>query len=244
LLEAIVKRIPAPKPPETGHLRALIFDSHFDTYQGTVAYIRVFEGAVRKGDKIQMMSTGNIFDVDEVGYFAPEQIRCEGLSAGEVGYITGAMKEIGDAAVGDTVTLAGNPATEQLPGYRKAKPMVFSGLYPTDGDQYQPLRDAIQKLQLNDAALTFEPETSDALGFGFRCGFLGLLHMDIARERLEREFGLDLILTAPSVNYAVFKTDGSVEQIANPSKFPQPNYIAHIEEPAVTSTVMVPQEYV
>jgi GTP-binding protein LepA len=244
LLEAIVRKIPPPKPMDTGHLRALIFDSHFDTYQGTVAYIRVFEGAVRKGDRIQMMSTGSSFDVDEVGYFAPEQIRCEGLSSGEVGYLTGAMKEIGDAGVGDTITLANNPATESLPGYRKAKPMVFSGLYPTDGDQYQPLRDAIQKLQLNDAALTFEPETSDALGFGFRCGFLGLLHMDIARERLEREFGLDLILTAPSVNYAVFKTDGSVEQIANPSRFPLPNFIAHIEEPAVNATVMVPQEYV
>lgn len=244
LLEAIVKRIPPPKETGDGHLRALIFDSHFDTYQGTVAYIRIVEGRLQKDDKIKMMSTGSSFEIDEVGYFAPEQTRTNALEAGEVGYITAAMKDIGDAAVGDTVTLASNPAKEPLPGYRKAKPMVFSGLYPTDGDQYQDLRDAIQRLQLNDAALTFEPETSDALGFGFRCGFLGLLHMDIARERLEREFGLDLILTAPSVNYAVFKTDGAVEQIANPSKFPQPNFIAHIEEPAVNATIMVPQEFV
>lgn len=244
LLEAIVLRIPPPKDSGEGKLRALIFDSHFDTYQGTVAYVRLFDGKLAKGDKIKMMSSGSIFDVDEVGYFNPAQVRGEKLEAGETGYFTAAMKDIGDAGVGDTVTHAENPAAEPLPGYRKAKPMVFSGLYPTDGDQYQDLRDAIQKLQLNDAALTYEPETSDALGFGFRCGFLGLLHMDIARERLEREFGLDLILTAPSVSYAVFRTDGTVQQISNPSDFPQPNHIAHIEEPAVAATVMVPQEYV
>ena len=244
LLEAIVARIPAPQETDHSHLRALIFDSHFDTYQGTVAYIRVFDGSVSPGDKIQMMSTGSKFDVDEVGYFAPAQTRAKKLSAGETGYLTAAMKDVGDAGVGDTVTLASNPAPEPLPGYRTAKPMVFSGLYPTDGDQYQDLRDGIERLQLNDAALTFEPETSDALGFGFRCGFLGLLHMDIARERLEREFGLELILTAPSVSYAVFGTDGSVKQISNPSDMPQPNFIAHIEEPAVNATIMVPQEYV
>jgi GTP-binding protein LepA len=244
LLEAIVQRIPPPKESGEGKLRALIFDSHFDTYQGTVAYVRLFDGSLAKGDKVKMMSSGATFDVDEVGYFNPAQVRGEKLEAGETGYFTAAMKDIGDAGVGDTVTLAANSAAEPLPGYRKAKPMVFSGLYPTDGDQYQDLRDAIQKLQLNDAALTYEPETSDALGFGFRCGFLGLLHMDIARERLEREFGLDLILTAPSVSYAVFRTDGTVQQISNPSDFPQPNHIAHIEEPAVAATVMVPQEYV
>ena len=244
LLEAIVQKIPPPKESGEGKLRALIFDSHFDTYQGTVAYVRLFDGKLAKGDKIKMMSSGSTFDVDEVGYFNPAQVRCEKLEAGETGYFTAAMKDIGDAGVGDTVTHAENPAAEALPGYRRAKPMVFSGLYPTDGDQYQDLRDAIQKLQLNDAALTYEPETSDALGFGFRCGFLGLLHMDIARERLEREFGLDLILTAPSVSYAVFRTDGTVQQISNPSDFPQPNHIAHIEEPAVAATVMVPQEYV
>ncbi|MDQ2986508.1 MAG: translation elongation factor 4 [Armatimonadota bacterium] len=244
LLEAIVARVPPPKETDHGHLRALIFDSHFDTYQGTVAYIRVFDGSVAPGDKIQMMSTGSKFDVDEVGFFAPAQTRAKKLSAGETGYLTAAMKEVGDAAVGDTVTLAKKPAPEPLPGYRTAKPMVFSGIFPTDGDQYQDLRDGIERLQLNDAALTFEPETSDALGFGFRCGFLGLLHMDIARERLEREFGLELILTAPSVSYAVFGTDGTVKQISNPSDMPQPNFIAHIEEPAVNATIMVPQEYV
>jgi GTP-binding protein LepA len=244
LLEAIVERVPSPKETDHGHLRALIFDSHFDTYQGTVAYIRVFDGSVSPGDKIQMMSTGSKFDVDEVGFFAPSQTRAKNLSAGETGYLTAAMKEVGDAAVGDTVTLAKKPAPAPLPGYRRAKPMVFSGIFPTDGDQYQDLRDGIERLQLNDAALTFEPETSDALGFGFRCGFLGLLHMDIARERLEREFGLELILTAPSVSYAVFGTDGSVRQISNPSEMPQPHFIAHIEEPAVNATIMVPQEHV
>lgn len=249
LLDAIVERIPPPSAKYTdtnehNPLRALIFDSHFDPYRGVVAYVRVVDGAIRKGQIIKMMSTGATFDVDSVGYFAPEPTQLETLSTGEVGFFTAGMKEIGDAGVGDTVTSAENPATEPLTGYRKAKPMVFCGLYPTDGDKYQELRDALEKLQLNDAALTFEPETSDALGFGFRCGFLGLLHMDIARERLEREFDLDLILTSPSVNYVVFKTDGTMEQISNPSKFPPPNQIAHIEEPAVNATIMVPQEYV
>lgn len=248
LLEAVVQRIPPPKPTleagEDAPLRALIFDSHFDTYQGAVAYIRVFDGVIRKGDQVMMMSSGKRFDVDEVGIFTPAPVQVNSLGSGEVGYFTAAMKEIGNAQVGDTVTHAKKPAKEPLPGFRKAKPMVFSGLYPSDGDQYDELRDAIEKLQLNDAALTFEPETSDALGFGFRCGFLGLLHMDIARERLEREFGLDLILTAPSVNYTVFKTDGDVIQVSNPSRFPPPNTIAHIEEPAVKATIMVPQEYV
>lgn len=256
LLEAIVKLIPPPSLPKRGvfqngtlpdrdnPLRALIFDSHFDPYRGVVAYVRVVDGHIRKGQVIQMMSTGSTFDVDSIGYFAPEPMPLDELSTGEVGFFTAGMKEIGDAGVGDTVTSAENPATEPLMGYRKAKPMVFCGLYPTNGDQYQELRDAIERLQLNDAALTFEPETSDALGFGFRCGFLGLLHMDIARERLEREFGLELILTSPSVNYVIFKTDGTMEQIANPSRFPPPQQIAHIEEPAVKATIMVPQEYV
>ncbi|MEW5883594.1 MAG: translation elongation factor 4 [Armatimonadota bacterium] len=248
LLEAVVHRIPPPSPTlehgEDAPLRALIFDSHFDTYQGAVAYLRVFDGTIRKGDQIMMMSSGKRFDVDEVGIFTPPRVQVDLLGPGEVGYFTAAMKEIGNAQVGDTVTHAKNPAKEPLPGFRKSKPMVFSGLYPSDGDQYDELRDAIERLQLNDAALTFEPETSDALGFGFRCGFLGLLHMDIARERLEREFNLDLILTAPSVNYTIFKTDGDVIQVANPSRFPPPNTIAHIEEPAVKATVMVPQEYV
>ncbi|GIV01615.1 MAG: elongation factor 4 [Fimbriimonadales bacterium] len=248
LLEAVVQRIPPPKPTlEEGPdapLRALIFDSHFDTYQGAVAYIRVFDGTIRKDQEVMMMSSGKRFVVDEVGIFTPTRQQVGELGPGEVGYFTAAMKEIGNAQVGDTVTHAKNPAREPMPGFRKAKPMVFSGLYPADGDQYDELRDAIEKLQLNDAALTFEPETSDALGFGFRCGFLGLLHMDIARERLEREFGLDLILTAPSVNYTIFKTDGEVIQVSNPSRFPPPHMIAHIEEPAVKATIMVPQEYV
>jgi GTP-binding protein LepA len=256
LLEAIVRLIPPPSvggpglfadgshPDSANALRALIFDSHFDPYRGVVAYCRVVDGSVRKGDRIRMMSTGAEFDADGIGFFAPEPTQCDALEVGEVGFVTAGMKEIGDAGVGDTITLASRAATQSLTGYRKAKPMVFCGLYPTNGDQYQELRDAIERLQLNDAALTFEPETSDALGFGFRCGFLGLLHMDIARERLEREFSLELILTSPSVNYVVFTTDGEMEQISNPSRFPQPHHIAHIEEPAVKSTVMVPQEYV
>ena len=256
LLEAIVKRIPPPTKaskilledgtaPASGNpLKALIFDSHFDPYRGVVAYLRVADGKVKRGDKIKMMSTGSIFEVDSLGYFGPAPTPIDELDAGEVGFLTAGMKEIGDAGVGDTVTHANNPAQEALTGYRKAKPMVFCGLYPTTGDQYQELRDALEKLQLNDASLDYEPESSEALGFGFRCGFLGLLHMDIARERLEREFDLDLILTAPSVNYAIFKTDGSMQQISNPSEFPLPQHIAHIEEPAVNATVMVPQEYV
>ncbi len=251
LLEAIVERIPPPtKRKETmplserNPLRALIFDSHFDPYRGVVAYIRVFDGEVKPGDAIRMMSTGMDYKVDEVGYFSPSLVKTTSLGPGEVGYVTAAIKAIGEAPVGDTITHAENPTPNPLPGYRKAKPMVFCGLFPTDGDQYQALRDAIEKLRLNDSALSFEPETSDALGFGFRCGFLGLLHMDITRERLEREFKLELILTAPSVNYAVFKTDGTVTQISNPSDFPSANLIAHIEEPAVDAMVMVPQEYV
>lgn len=256
LLKAVVEKVPPPTfarkgffeggtvPSNDNPLRALIFDSHFDTYRGVVAYVRVFDGCVKKGDEIKMMSTGTVFEVDETGFFAPQPELCEGLDVGEVGFITAAIKEIGEAGVGDTITNAKNPAKEPLPGYRKAKPMVFCGLYPVNGEQYQELRDALEKLQLNDAALSYEAETSDALGFGFRCGFLGLLHMDIARERLEREFGLELILTAPSVNYVIFKTDGTMEQVSNPSKFPPPQQVAHIEEPAVSATIMVPQEYV
>jgi len=244
LLEAVVQLIPPPKVARDKPTRALIYDSHFDSYQGAVAYCRVFEGSIKPGDTIQMMSTGSTFVVDTVGFFKPSLERSDILDAGEVGFVTAAMKTIGDAGVGDTITLANNPAAEAWPGYREAKPMVFCGLYPTDGDQYNDLRDAIEKLQLNDAALSFEQETSAALGFGFRCGFLGLLHMDIARERLEREFGLDLILTAPSVDYLVRRTNGDAEHISNPSEFPNPNEIAAIEEPTVTATIMTPNEYV
>jgi len=244
ILEAIVHRIPAPAGDPEAPLRALIYDSHFDPYQGAVAYIRVKDGRVKKGEKIQMMATGNRFDVDSTGHFGPGLTVNNGLDTGEVGFVTAAMKSIGDARVGDTVTGAERPATEALPGYRKALSMVFCGLYPSDGDQYEDLRDAIDKLKLNDASLDFEPETSAALGFGFRCGFLGLLHMEIARERLEREFGLDLILTAPSVDYRVTMKSEEVIHIANPADWPDPNTIASVEEPTVKATIMVPQEYV
>lgn len=244
ILEAVVERIPPPSGNPEAPLRALIFDSHFDTYQGAVAYVRVVDGEVKPGDKIRMMSTGKSFDVDEVGVFRPRLERGQALRTGEVGFLTGAIKTIGDAAVGDTVTSAENSAVDPLPGYRKAKPMVYCGLYPTDSDQYADLREAIEKLQLNDSSLQFEPETSAALGFGFRCGFLGLLHMEIARERLEREFNLDLILTAPSVDYQVYMNDGSMIHISNPSELPSPNHIQRIEEPMVDATVMVPNDYV
>jgi GTP-binding protein LepA len=244
ILEAIVNRIPPPGGDPMAPLRALIYDSHFDSYQGAVAYLRVKDGRVRKGDRIKMMSTGSTFDVDSTGVFSPSLIVNDGLGTGEVGFLTAAMKSIGDAQVGDTVTLAQEPAHDPLPGYRKALSMVFCGLYPSDGDQYQDLRDAIDKLRLNDASLNFEPETSAALGFGFRCGFLGLLHMEIARERLEREFNLDLILTAPSVDYVVTTKKGATEHISNPADFPDANEIASIEEPIVNATIMVPNEYV
>lgn len=245
ILEAIVQRIPAPAGDPKAPLRALIFDSHFDTYQGAVAYIRVKDGAVRKGDKIKMMSTGNTFDVDSTGTFTPSLVVNEGLGTGEVGFLTAAMKSIGDARVGDTVTHGGqHSAHHALPGYREALPMVYCGLFPSDGEEYEELRDAIAKLKLNDAALNYEPETSAALGFGFRCGFLGLLHMEIARERLEREFNLDLILTAPSVDYLVTRTNGASSHLSNPSDFPDPHEIASIQEPVVNATIMVPTEYI
>lgn len=244
ILEAIVARIPHPRGDANAPLRALIFDSHFDSYQGAVAYVRVVDGSVKPGDKIKMMSSGKVFEVDEVGVFRPKLERGQQLNAGEVGFITGAIKSIGDAAVGDTITHAEVSAEVPLPGYRKAKPMVFCGLYPTDSDAYNDLREAIEKLQLNDASLDFEPETSAALGFGFRCGFLGLLHMEIARERLEREFDLDLILTAPSVNYKVHLTNGQMVDISNPSEMPAVNETNKIEEPIVDATIMVPNEYV
>ena len=244
ILEAVVMRIPQPSGSPANPLRALIFDSHFDAYQGAVAYVRVKDGRVQKGDRIKMMSTGATFDVDSVGVFRPALEVAASLETGEVGFLTAAMKTIGDAGVGDTVTSANHPAGQPLVGYRRAKPMVFCGLYPTDADSYQDLRDAIEKLKLNDSALDFEPETSAALGFGFRCGFLGLLHMEIARERLEREFDLDLILTAPSVDYLVHRTDGKVQHVANPSAYPSPNEIEYVEEPTIDATVMCPSEYV
>lgn len=244
ILEAVVHRIPPPSGNPEGSLRALIFDSHFDAYQGAVTYIRVKDGRVQKGDKIQMMSTGNKFDVDSVGAFRPHLEVMKAIECGSTGFLTASMKNIGDAGVGDTITLASNPANSALPGYRRAKPMVFCGLFPSDGEQYEDLRDAIEKLKLNDSALEFEPESSAALGFGFRCGFLGLLHMEIARERLEREFGLDLILTSPSVDYIVSRTNGETVHISNPAEFPSPNEISNVNEPTVHATIMVPKDYV
>jgi GTP-binding protein LepA len=244
VLEAIVARIPPPQGDADAPLRALVFDSHFDPYRGTIAYVRLREGRLRKGMRICMMAAGKEFEVDEVGVFGLTMKPVEALAAGEVGYVAAGMKVIGDARVGDTITDAARPASDPLPGYRPLKPMVFCGLYPTEGDYYTALREALQRLQLNDAALTFEPETSAALGFGFRCGFLGLLHMEIVQERLEREYGLALVATSPSVVYRVNRTDGGVIEVDNPAAMPDAQYIDYIEEPWVRVTIMGPAEYV
>lgn len=244
ILEAIVHRIPPPKGDPSAPLRALVFDSHFDQYVGVVAYIRVMDGEIRPGMRIRMMSSDREFEVTGVGVFKPELCPTDRLSAGEVGYFTAGMKNIGDTRVGDTVTDALRPASKPLPGYRDVRPMVFCGLYPTSSQQYNALRDALAKLQLNDAALKYEPESSAALGFGFRCGFLGLLHMEIVQERLEREFGLSLIATAPSVIYRVLKTNGQVVEIDNPDLMPEPNEIEAMEEPYVEAVIIVPKEYI
>ena len=244
ILEAVVQRIPPPSGDPNAPLRALVYDSHYDPYVGVVAYVRVVDGSVKPGDRIRFMSTGKEFEVAQVGYFTPELCPAEQLLTGEVGYLTAGIKTVKDAQVGDTITSAERPATEPLPGFRRVKPMVFCGLYPVEGDRYPDLRDALDKLSLNDAAITYEPETSAALGFGFRCGFLGLLHMEIVQERLEREFGLELIATAPSVVYRVVLKDGSVLEIDNPTRWPDPAKIERVEEPIVNATVMVPAEYV
>ncbi|HSV74235.1 MAG TPA: translation elongation factor 4 [Chthonomonadales bacterium] len=244
ILEHIVHRVPPPAGDPAGPLRALVFDSHFDQHQGVVCYVRVVDGCVRPGDRVRFMATGKEFEVDTVGVFRPRMETGKELLTGEVGFLTAGIKTIGDANVGDTITLAGHAATMPLPGYRRAKPMVFCGLYPVDSTDYPDLREALLKLQLNDAALSFEPETSAALGFGFRCGFLGLLHMEIIQERLEREFGLVLIATSPSVIYRVHRTDGAAIEIDNPADLPDPTMIDRIEEPYVTATVFVPSTYV
>ena len=244
ILEAVVNRIPPPSGDPDAPLRALVFDSHYDQYVGVVAYVRVVDGEIIPGQRIRMMSSGKEFEVTSVGVFRPEMERTQRLGTGEVGYFTAGMKNVGDTRVGDTVTDAENPAAEPLPGYREVRPMVFCGLYPTDSNQYEDLRDALAKLQLNDAALHYEPESSAALGFGFRCGFLGLLHMEIVQERLEREFGLSLIATAPSVVYRVLKTDGRLVEIDNPNLLPTPNEVAAVEEPYVDATIIVPKQYV
>jgi GTP-binding protein LepA len=244
ILEQVVEYVPAPAGDLNAPLKALIFDSVYDSYRGVVLNIRVMDGVVRPGDKIQLMSNGKTFDVTEVGVFSPKALPRDYLMVGDVGYITASIKTVQDTRVGDTVTLAENPAAEALPGYRKMNPMVYCGLYPIDTSRYNDLREALEKLQLNDAALQFEPETSQALGFGFRCGFLGLLHMDVIQERLEREFNLELITTAPSVIYHVNKTDGTQVVVDNPAEFPEPVTIDSVEEPYVKAQIMVPNEYV
>ena len=245
VLEQIITELPAPTGEVNAPLKALIFDSLYDSYRGVIVFVRIWEGKVRPKDHIKMMATGAEFECVEVGYFGAGQfIPCDELSAGMVGYITASIKDLRETRVGDTVTLADNPASEPLPGYRPVKPMVFCGIYPADGAKYPELKDALMKLQLNDAALVFEPETSQALGFGFRCGFLGLLHLDVVQERLEREYDLDLVTTAPGVVYKVYKTDGTVMELTNPSNLPDPSEIDYMEEPVVDAEIMVTSDYI
>ena len=244
VLDAVVAYIPPPEGTPDAPLRALIFDSYFDPYKGVIANVRVKEGTIKKGMKLKLMATGKTFDVTDVGCFRPQPVDTGELGTGEVGFIAGALKDVRDVRVGDTVTSAERPASEALPGYRGVTPMVFCGLYPEDSKDYDNLREALEKLQLNDAALVFEPETSIALGFGFRCGFLGLLHMDVIQERLEREYNLGLIMTAPSVVYHVYCTDGTMVEVSNPADLPPQTEIDHIEEPCVKATVIVPKDYV
>ena len=244
ILDAVVAYIPPPKGDADAPLRALIFDSYFDAYKGVIAHVRIKEGVIKKGMKLKLMATGKTFEVTDVGCFRPRPVDTGELRTGEVGFIAGALKDVRDVRVGDTVTGAERPAAEALPGYRGVTPMVFCGLYPEDSKDYDNLREALEKLQLNDAALVFEPETSIALGFGFRCGFLGLLHMDVIQERLEREYNLGLIMTAPSVVYHVYRTDGTMREVSNPADLPPATEIEHIEEPCVKATVIVPKDYV
>lgn len=243
VLEEIVEKVPAPTGDKEAPLKALIFDSYYDSYKGVVCYVRIRDGKVKVGTKIRLMATGKEYEVTEVGVFTPGMMPVKELEAGEVGYITASIKNVKDARVGDTVTDANNPTKEVLPGYKPAMPMVFSGIYPVDGAKYEELREALEKLQINDAALTFEPETSIALGFGFRCGFLGLLHMEIMQERIEREFNLDIITTAPSVIYKVTKTDGEKFDLTNPTNLPDRSEIAFMEEPMVKASIITPSEY-
>ncbi len=244
LLCQVIEKLPAPAGDDDAPLKALIFDSFYDNYRGAISMVRIMDGKVKAGDEIKMMSTGKTFEVVEVGYFSPGMRPTKELCAGEVGYIAASIKNVGDTAVGDTITSAENPAKQALPGYKKATPMVYTGVFPADGARYDDLKEALLKLQLNDASLSFDPEVSTALGFGFRCGFLGLLHMEIIEERLEREFDLDLITTAPSVSYIVTKTNGEKITIDNPTALPNPSEIAYIEEPIVKARLFTPPEYV
>lgn len=244
VLESIVKKIPAPTGDINAPLKALIFDSYYDSYKGVIAYIRVVEGSIKPGMKIKMMATGKTFEVNEVGIFTPNQVPIGELNAGDVGYVAASIKNVRDARVGDTITDAQNPTDEPLPGYKKVTPMVYCGVYPAEGEDYNNVKDALEKLQVNDAALVFEPETSAALGFGFRCGFLGLLHMEIIQERLEREFNLNIVTTAPSVIYKVMKKDGEMLTIQNPTNLPPVAEIEYMEEPVVEASIMTPTDYV
>ena len=244
VLETIIEKIPAPSGDEEAPLKALIFDSYYDSYKGVVCYVRILDGKVKAGTKIKLMNTNKVYDIGEVGVFTPKLLPIGELMAGDVGYITASIKNVADARVGDTITEADRPTAEALPGYKKAVPMVYSGIYPVDGAKYDELREALEKLQINDAALDFEPETSIALGFGFRCGFLGLLHMEIIQERIEREFNLDIITTAPSVIYKVTKTNGETLDLTNPTNLPEPTEIESMEEPIVKASVIAPTEYV
>ena len=244
ILESIVHLIPPPEDTTDKPLRALIFDSYYDSYRGVIVYFRVMDGKVKQGDRVRLMASGKEYEIDELGVLSPHQVQVDELHAGEVGYLAAAIKTVEDARVGDTITLVDTPASEPLPGYTEAKPMVFCGLFPTDSDQYEDLRDALEKLKLNDAALSYEPETSSAMGFGFRCGFLGLLHMEIVQERLEREYNLELITTAPSVIYRVTTVDGEVMEIDNPSLLPDPQKREKIEEPYIKVEIITPENFV
>lgn len=245
VLERVVTDIPAPTGDENAPLKALIFDSVYDPYKGVIVIMRIVDGTIKKGSKVRMMATVKEFEIVEVGYFNPGKlVPCAELKAGDVGYLTASIKNVSDTRVGDTVTEADNPTEKPFPGYKKVNPMVYCGIFPADGAKYPELKDALEKLQLNDASLYFEPETSVALGFGFRCGFLGLLHLEIIQERLEREFNLDLVTTAPSVIYKIFLTDGTVMEISNPSNMPDPARIEHMEEPIVKAEIILPKDYI
>ncbi len=243
VLEAIVEEFPSPRGKEDAPLKCLVFDSYYDNFKGAICLVRVFDGSVRAGDKIKFMQSNNVFEVTEVGYFTPKASPTDVLLAGEVGYIAASIKKVSEARVGDTITDAENPTSEALAGYKQVQPVVFSGIFPVDGSKYGELKDALEKLRLNDSSLEYQPETSIALGFGFRCGFLGLLHMEIIQERLEREFNLDIITTAPGVNYHVYKTDGEMLEVSNPSNLPDSSLIDHMEEPYVNMRVFTPPEY-